>query len=419
MSEILKCSACNLVIDEMLSYIQNKLSVMDEETLVRLCTTSFTIQEIQKSKTLLLESLPAKKRSVQRKGGGKEHRDLSDIIQCLKTTDPDLIPVYVSRQLEKLPPVTFDHLDCTKLLKDLVRLQADLDNVKSTYVTHKDLDNLKSELSKINSVPPSRLAMGVNTKRGAWCLDSGPIGLSNTIDDENGIDTSSSPIQVNERKTDDQFRSIIVPGAGVQRTDDSPRPAPAPLKPVGVARCDEQLIAPVGECTSKVNSAESSVSDRVKICPSVSVEHPQQNSNENSDDKDYETVTYKRKKVNYRYRGQVGTASESNNTFKAAIRKIPMFITNVQKNALEKDITSYIKSKTQETVSLEKIYIKKDHDHKAYKFFICQDKLPLFLDEKLWPKGIIFRRFVHFHYRHNTIRGGSENGNTHNSPTMA
>ncbi|XP_026315752.1 uncharacterized protein LOC113227094 [Hyposmocoma kahamanoa] len=36
MTAVIKCNTCNIVIDEMLSYIQNKVSVMDEETLVRI-----------------------------------------------------------------------------------------------------------------------------------------------------------------------------------------------------------------------------------------------------------------------------------------------------------------------------------------------------------------------------------------------
>lgn len=35
-------------------------------------------------------------------------------------------------------------------------------------------------------------------------------------------------------------------------------------------------------------------------------------------------------------------------------------------------------------------------EYKAYKFFVMETKLSLFLDEKLWPQGVIFRRFVHF-----------------------
>lgn len=133
MSVILKCNVCNIVIDEMLSYIQNKISVSDEETLVRICTSSFTSEEIKISKTLLFESLPTSQRKIVRKNKRKEERDLEDIINVLKTVDPDFVPLFVAHQLEKLPPILFEHLDCSKILKDLMRLRTEIDDVKNTY----------------------------------------------------------------------------------------------------------------------------------------------------------------------------------------------------------------------------------------------------------------------------------------------
>lgn len=67
MSKVVKCISCNVVIDELLSYIQNKISVIDEDTLVRLCTSSFSSEDIEKSKTLLYESVPVEKAKIKRK----------------------------------------------------------------------------------------------------------------------------------------------------------------------------------------------------------------------------------------------------------------------------------------------------------------------------------------------------------------
>ncbi|KAJ2939372.1 hypothetical protein O0L34_g13467 [Tuta absoluta] len=38
----------------------------------------------------------------------------------------------------------------------------------------------------------------------------------------------------------------------------------------------------------------------------------------------------------------------------------------------------------------------KRKDHNAYKLYVSRFKLEIFLDEKVWPEGIVFRRFVHF-----------------------
>ncbi|CAG9124581.1 unnamed protein product [Plutella xylostella] len=157
--------------------IENKISVIDEDTLLRICTSAFSNDEIQKSKSLLFDAVPTTKRKIQRKKEGKGHRDLEDIMSLFKSVPAEVMPVFVSRELEKLPPVTFDHLDCTQLLKDIVRLQAEINNIKETYVTSTQLQEFKSELQVKNNSPLLPIC-SVNTGRGAWCLDSGPIGLS-------------------------------------------------------------------------------------------------------------------------------------------------------------------------------------------------------------------------------------------------
>jgi hypothetical protein len=100
------------------------------------------------------------------------------------------------------------------------------------------------------------------------------------------------------------------------------------------------------------------------------------------------------------FEGKTGiSAVDSHEKFRAAERKIPMFITNVSKETLETDIVDYIHRRTLESVELEKISIKRQCDYNAFKFLISQCKMHLFLDEKLWPKGIVFRRFFNIKKR--------------------
>ncbi|XP_063634948.1 uncharacterized protein LOC134805608 [Cydia splendana] len=421
MSKSVQCNSCRIVINEMLCYIQNKLSVMGEESIVRLCTSAFTSDEIQTSKSLLFESLPTNKRKIQRKGDGKGQRDINDIVQLMKTTDPDMIPIFVARELEKLPPVTFDHLDCTKLLKDLVRLQADIDTVKSNYATLNDLEVLKSELLPMNrGSPPARLSVcKVNNRRGAWCMDSGPVGLSHSSHiQETSERVSETPVKEhtlfpfqsdeNQKGTSielasDQSTSQCVAG---DKTTALPMPAGAGALS-DMSHSGEQLfeLEPASTSMGKISS-ECLGADRQ--CALQLTEQNRQNDIKMDDD-GFETVTYKKKKSNYRYRGQLGVANDSNTKFKAADRKTPVFISNVHKDTQEKDIIEYIMDKTKEKVFLEKIDIKRDTGHKAYKFFVSPNKLSLFLDKNIWPQGIIFRKFVHFHYKH-AIGTRTENG---------
>lgn len=204
MSRTVKCSNCNVVIDELLTYVNNKLLVIDEETLLRICVTSFTANEIKKSKSLLYDSLSTDKRKIARRNDGKESRDMQDIVSLLKSSDPDVIPKFVARGLEKLPPVTFDHLDVTKLLKDLVLMKSEIADIKSTHATSEQLNTLKNELfdKKFHTISSSHYkyrSINVNTKRGGY-MDSGPFGilaLDATIVDNNVADNINASSSLN------------------------------------------------------------------------------------------------------------------------------------------------------------------------------------------------------------------------------
>ncbi|KAJ2937825.1 hypothetical protein O0L34_g17801 [Tuta absoluta] len=121
-SGLVKCISCNIVINEVLAFVYNKLGVMDEDSLIRICDTGFSESDILEAKKLLFEGCPSIKIKLRRKDD-KTRKNLQDIIDLLKqldATDPDSIPIFVARQLHKLPPVTFDHLDATRLLRDIL-----------------------------------------------------------------------------------------------------------------------------------------------------------------------------------------------------------------------------------------------------------------------------------------------------------
>lgn len=226
-------------------------------------------------------------------------------------------------------------------------------------------------------------------------MDSGPIGLSNcqnsTISDSDNItkDIMSSAQPENETKI--HYRSIITSGS--QSTAQINK-FPPTGEACGVTQRAKRRPEP--ECAQDGNNVTE------MLTPSLNI---------NEDEKEWQLVDYRKKKSNNRYKGQSGTAIETEFNFKAAERKIPIFITNIHKNTNEEDIISHIKLKTNETVLLEKIEIKKKTDYKAFKFLVSEFKVSMFLDKNVWPIGIIFRKFVNFKYK-KTDRGSPDAGRT-------
>lgn len=132
-----------------------------------------------------------KQRLVNRKGAGKAGRDLEDIIREIKSTDPEHLPLFVARDLQKLPPVSFDHVDVTRLFKDILVLQKELRTIQETlverfeYATVQEVQQLKFLIDQLKNARLTNIFdSNVNYKRGAYCLqdsyelNSGPMGMT-------------------------------------------------------------------------------------------------------------------------------------------------------------------------------------------------------------------------------------------------
>ncbi|VVC93715.1 unnamed protein product [Leptidea sinapis] len=158
------------------------MDVMDKDSVVRLCNSAFTGDDIEAAKNLLFDSITSAKRKIVRRRDGKSQRDLNDIISLFKGTDPEEMPVFVARELQKLPAITFDHIDVTRLLKDLLLFQNELRTIKECYITKKEFSALKEEVLQSKQSSPKH-DQYVNYKRGgsclknSFCMESGPMGL--------------------------------------------------------------------------------------------------------------------------------------------------------------------------------------------------------------------------------------------------
>ncbi|KOB63479.1 Mutant cadherin [Operophtera brumata] len=120
--------------------------VMDSESLVRICTTAFSTKDIEKAKMLLFQSINSAdfQRIKRQNKDGKSKKDLFDIIEILR------IPIFVAHDLNKLPPITFDHVDVSRLLKDIIILQNKITLIKSNYVTTDQLLQTRNEIMEVN-----------------------------------------------------------------------------------------------------------------------------------------------------------------------------------------------------------------------------------------------------------------------------
>lgn len=365
-SKVIKCNNCNIVICEVLAYVQNKMDVMDEESLMRLCVTSFSEEEIEAAKNLLFDSITTTRRKISRKREGKSQRDLADIITLFKETDPELVPIFVARELHKLPPISFDHLDASKLLKDILLLQNELKIIKDSYVTHKQLDDLKFhiEQSKHQTLDCTITDLPHNTEKQNIAMTQSLAGCREQSDDTPSL----------------SYAECINRSLALSHTSTRVEASTAVSTQVQRKRANPERPSVVPETARSISQA---ISGSEKIQP-------------DKEEKNGWTIVQK-KKPKYKFAGSRGkAASDVDMKFKAAEINIPLFISRVAKEVTDSDIADYILSKTQTAVTIKKIIMQKERNYNAFKIFVPHHKLAMFLDDSLWPEGVSFRRFVYF-----------------------
>ena len=367
--DIVKCANCNIVINEVLCFVQNKIDVMNSVSLSLLCRQSFNEDEILKAKRLLFESIP--QRLVKRKGEDRKSKNIEDIMGILRGSDPENIPIFVARDLQKLPPVTFDHVDVTRLLKDITLLQSQvmsLQNKQEDYITRTEFE--KQILRKESN-------LYVNTRRGGSCLQDDAISEQRESACESQSD--KSPSVTRQKQVIDNQYPLYANVAAMQKEN--------------VASVTSVLSVPQTQRDGIQFSNNLRKPNLNAMAPA-----PQVTDKQNGED-DWIRVNKKKK----RFRGMRGTASVDTGTkLKAADIQIPLYIYNISKENTERDVAEYVYAKTQINIVPEKINMKSSRDNNSFKFYVLRSKMSLFMDNSLWPEGIYFRKYFLFGNRNKT-----------------
>ncbi|KAI5651985.1 hypothetical protein NE865_00322 [Phthorimaea operculella] len=394
--------------------------------------------EILAAKNLLFESISTTKRKKIRKRQGKTLRDIDDIICVLKETDPELIPTFVARDLHKLPPVVFDHVDVTRLLKDLLTMKCEMQRIADEYATAQQLKALKLEIESLkNASIVNNFARNVTVKRGGGCArlssfeyESGPSALfpnfgveiegsiSNPLHISNGSSVAANHTVIASASSSPASRTPP-PQPAVQTPPPPPLPQPpaqipAPPPPAPQPPAPAPALAVVNHATPSLPQPPAPRPQPTTTTYSAPIHTDSKNGTNGiqydkekksysniAQEGEWKTQNQRRRPQNQnRFVGKPGKATVSaDSKFKAAENKVPIYIYNVAKDATVCAITSYVKSKTNIDVRVEKMNMKLMKDYDAYKVFVPKHKKDIFLTDDFWPDGVIYRPFVDFSKR--------------------
>jgi hypothetical protein len=383
-SKVLKCPSCNVVINEVLAFICNKIDVMNEESISHICVSAFDETDILAAKNLLFDSISTTKRKKIRKRQGKTLRNIDDIICILKETDPEDIPTFVARDLHRLPPVLFDHVDVTRLLKDLLTMRCEMQRIYDEYATVNQVKQLQLEIESLkNSSSVGAYNQHVTVRRGIigprpsnFEYESGPLGLSPQLNmslREGSAINSSRCAPTADESTDRP--AVLTP------------PSPPAVSHSTVTR--PTTTAPAIHTAAPIDSTA--------VCETI-----EKSYSDILQEGEWKTQYRKRdnRKIQNRFIGKMGKATvDAGSKFRAADSKVPLYIYNVSKDTSMCDIITYVKSKTDIDVRLEKMNMKLMKDYDAYKVFVPKHKQDMFLNDDFWPDGIAYRPFVDFGHR--------------------
>lgn len=440
-SNIIKCANCNVVINELLAFIQNKADVMDEISLSRICCDSFSDEEIVLSKKLLFESIPNSKQKTRR-NKNKSVRDIDDIISLIKATDPEVVPTFVARELQKLPPITFDHIDATTLLKEIIVLKQNVKLLQEESARSAELSELRMEIENLkrSSIVNNHFDF-VNKRRGACFIpndsyNSGPMALQQispksssanssqnyNTNNENGFEgrqnnclNSQDRDDLTKRTAGDVNHNIsagfvdacsAVSLSLSKEIGDESEEGPGELltdqcnSNLAVG-CSSASCSPTKRANSESGDATSTRSTLLRDNNSINARKSTAEILKACIDREQKVVdshpwqecTIKKRKISTK--GRLGKADIGpQGKFKAAAVMVPMFISNVSKETKDTDIKEYVKNRTQANINLFKINRKMEKSYNSFKLYIPKNVLNVVSEDTFWPDGITFRRFV-------------------------
>ncbi|KAF9822734.1 hypothetical protein SFRURICE_001093 [Spodoptera frugiperda] len=375
-------SSQQLIANELLAFIQNAIDTMDEVSIMQICKSNFKEDEISKGKMLLFQTTGKLDQMPSRRRDGTD-KSVQDIITFMKATDPDDVPTFVAKELHKLPPVTFDHVDVTRLLKDITSLKSSLAQMQCKLESSDaTIQELRAEIVLLrNAVSESRSQdeANVNTRRGAQNVSvssfaSAKLNSSPSANNEVDAPCPAAP-RVSPRAentcTDTTFLPLVSehpspPGVYPTRSpiDNANTCRKQPKRGKQNRRCESVSRIPVQRCPGKPECDEDGF------------------------------IKVQKKKKKPTSRNQCGTGlTGPNMLLRPAVPTTLLYVSRLHHTTKVEDIVEYVKVKTNWTLRVVRLEPRQNTNFKSFVVRVPTQHLDKFLKAEFWPKGVIYRRF--------------------------
>ncbi|KAL0809014.1 hypothetical protein ABMA28_012662 [Loxostege sticticalis] len=360
-------SSEKLIANELLAFLQNQLDVMDEISVTQICTSNFTEAEIRSGKALLYESIGMTDRMPSRRKDDKGVKSLQDIIKMLKETDPDDVPTFVAKELRKLPPVTFDHVDVTRLLKDIITLKASLAEVQfKLEASQNTISELRTEIVELRNIKSHE---------------------ATNLSPNCGVNTTSQSSAASANLD-------AIPAAVSTACNASPRPAPHPAGMTSPAAHTSSSRA-----YASVAASRTPILNQRQVKKTLGLSKTERNTTAPTAYRKEELdmdgfITVERKKRKPTSRNQCGTAlTGPNMLLRPATPTTQLYVSRLHYTTKAEQVVEYVQKKTNTLLRVVKLESSRNVNFNSFVIRVPTEMLATFTKEEFWPKGVVFRRF--------------------------
>ncbi|XP_075990184.1 uncharacterized protein LOC142985826 [Anticarsia gemmatalis] len=346
---------------------------MDEVSILQICRSNFKEEDVSSAKLLLFQSLGKLDQMPSRRREGSE-KSLQDIIDMLKKTDPDDVPDFVAKELSKLPPVMFDHVDVTRLLKDITSLKAEMTKMQSRLeASDTIIAELRAEITSLHnvgSVIRSPEASKVNTRRGPQTASISSFASANS---------SASPAA---DIADEALLAAVVACAS------TPASVTSRVGTTTPARAYADIVAKKTPAAQTKRQIIKGV--KQKSCLSTQKDNTEQ-PKEQADKDGFIMVQKKKKKPS---QNKCGTGPTGPNyLLRPAVPVTPLYVSRLHYSTKVEEIVEYIQTKTKWTLRVQRLESRHNVGFNAFVVRVPTEHLTKFMEPEFWPKGVVFRRF--------------------------
>lgn len=351
-----------MIINEFLTFVQNKIDTLDELSIIQICVTSFTDAEIETGKSVLYSACGGPQRNIQRKGDDKNKKNIKDVIKLLKEIDPDLQPAFVAKDLNRLPPVSFDYVDASRLLKDMTVMRSEFMEFRTKIST--ELAELRTTLDarkyKENSTMTTPKRQVVKS----------PLPAAALRQTRNSTRASPPAVDASGVLYTPTYRDIICTTKSVRpRCDKNNRMTTSIRTPNKVTMNDKHA------CATKVTDTK--LTTTLADDSFILVEHK------------------KRKQKRANMRGTLQTSGK----IQVVEPQCAIYISRTKKDVTEADIREHIMERGEQCISVEQLKQNRETAFNSFKINVLGSKLKTFLNNDFWPAGLVYRRYRERHPR--------------------